>query len=116
MMGTDFNQVLLLEVALDLARSLNNEDRFDRLLTSIRKVINCDAVALLGLHEQWLTPLAIQGLSYDTLGRRFKVAEHPRLQQLCAAGRPYRFASNCPLPDPFDGLLLATSGDLPVHS
>jgi anaerobic nitric oxide reductase transcription regulator len=95
---------------------LNNDDRFDRLLTSIRKAINCDAVALLGLHEQCLTPLAIQGLSHDTLGRRFNVAEHPRLQQLCHAGKPHRFASDCPLPDPFDGLLLARSGDLPVHS
>lgn len=110
------NSRLLLEVALDLANSLNNDDRFDRLLTSIRKAIRCDAVVLLGLHQQVLTPLAIQGLSADTMGRRFALAEHPRLQQLCLNAGPYRFPSDCPLPDPYDGLLLARSGDLPVHS
>lgn len=110
------NNRLLLEVALDLANSLNNEDRFDRLLTSVRKAIRCDAVVLLGLHQQVLTPLAAQGLSADTMGRRFALAEHPRLQQLCLSAGPHRFASDCPLPDPYDGLLLARSGDLPVHS
>lgn len=110
------NSRLLLEVALDLANSLNNDDRFDRLLTSIRKAIRCDAVVLLGLHQQVLTPLAIQGLSADTMGRRFALAEHPRLQQLCLSTGPYRFPSDCQLPDPYDGLLLARSGDLPVHS
>lgn len=107
---------VLLEVALDLANSLNNENRFDRLLTSIRKAIRCDAVVLLGLHQQVLTPLAIQGLSADTIGRRFLLSEHPRLQQLCSSPVPYRFPASCNLPDPYDGLLLSRSGDLPVHS
>ena len=110
------NNRLLLEVALDLANSLNNEDRFDRLLTSVRKAIRCDAVVLLGLHQDVLTPLAAQGLSADTMGRRFALAEHPRLQQLCLSAGPHRFASDCPLPDPYDGLLLARSGDLPVFN
>ena len=56
----DFDSTLLLEVALDLANSINNDDRFDRLLASIRKAIKCDAVALLGLHENLLTPLAFK--------------------------------------------------------
>ncbi|GGY84574.1 regulatory protein LuxO [Cellvibrio zantedeschiae] len=110
------NTNLLLEVALDLANSLNNENRFDRLLTSIRKAIRCDAVVLLGLHQQVLTPLAIQGLSPDTIGRRFLLSEHPRLQQLCQSSGPHRFAADSDLPDPYDGLLLSRSGDLPVHS
>lgn len=110
------NLTLLLDVALDLANSLNNENRFDRLLSSIRKAIRCDAVALLGLHNQVLTPLAIQGLSADTLGRRFLLSEHPRLHLLCTSARPYRFPAGCDLPDPYDGLLLSRSGDLPVHS
>lgn len=107
---------LLLEVALDLANSINNDDRFDRLLASIRKAIKCDAVALLGLHDKLLTPLATQGLSSEVLGRRFLLDEHPRLAQLCQADKPLIFPDNCDLPDPYDGLLLARSGDLPVHS
>ncbi|MAK65485.1 MULTISPECIES: nitric oxide reductase transcriptional regulator NorR [unclassified Methylophaga] len=112
----DFDSTLLLEVALDLANSINNDDRFDRLLASIRKAIKCDAVALLGLHDNLLTPLAIQGLSSEVLGRRFHLSEHPRLQQLCNSSKPLIFPDNCDLPDPYDGLLLARSGDLPVHS
>lgn len=107
---------LLLEVALDLANSINNDDRFDRLLASIRKAIKCDAVALLGLHDKLLTPLATQGLLSEVLGRRFLLDEHPRLAQLCQADKPLIFPDNCDLPDPYDGLLLARSGDLPVHS
>ncbi|ALZ74580.1 nitric oxide reductase transcriptional regulator NorR [Rheinheimera sp. F8] len=107
---------LLLEVALDLANSINTEDRFDRLLSSIRKAIRCDAVALLRLQQQVLIPLAIQGLAADTLGRRFLLSEHPRLAALCRAEGVYRFPADCPLPDPYDGLLLAHSGELPVHS
>lgn len=107
---------LLLEVALDLANSLNNDDRFDRLLSSVRKAIRCDAVALLGWQQQVLTPLAIQGLSADTLGRRFVPAEHPRLQALCQSEKPLRFAADCRWPDPYDGLLLTRHGDLPVHA
>lgn len=106
----------LLEVALDLANSINNDDRFDRLLTSIRKAISCDAVALLSLNQQVLTPLATQGLSLDTLGRRFELAEHPRLDKLCKAGGPYCFPSDCSLPDPYDGLLMAQNGEFPVHA
>ena len=107
---------LLLEVALDLANSINTEDRFDRLLSSIRKAIRCDAVALLRLQQQVLIPLAIQGLAADTLGRRFLLSEHPRLAALCRAEGVHRFPADCPLPDPYDGLLLAYSGELPVHS
>lgn len=107
---------LLLEVALDLANSINTEDRFDRLLNSIRKAIRCDAVALLRLQQQTLIPLATQGLTPDTLGRRFLLSEHPRLAALCQADGVYRFPADCQLPDPYDGLLLAHSGELPVHS
>ena len=62
----EVNSTLLIEVALDLANSISSDDRFDRLLTSIRKAINCDAVALLALGDGVLTPLAIQGLVPDT--------------------------------------------------
>ena len=107
---------LLIQIALDLANSINNEDRFDRLLSSIRKAIKCDAVVLLGLHKELLTPLAIQGLAPEVQGRRFHLADHPRLAQLCEQSGPFIFPDKCDLPDPYDGLLLSRQGDLPVHS
>ncbi|HSC68230.1 MAG TPA: nitric oxide reductase transcriptional regulator NorR [Cellvibrio sp.] len=112
----EVNSTLLIEVALDLANSISSEDRFDRLLTSIRKAINCDAVALLAFGDGLLTPLAIQGLVPDTLGRRFRLADHPRLAAICHSPSPIRFAEDSPHPDPYDGLLLAQPGDLPVHA
>ena len=112
----EVSSTLLLEVALDLTNSIASENRFDRLLTSIRKAISCDAVALLAVNGDVLTPLAIQGLSPDTLGRRFHTQDHPRLAIICNAQHPIRFAADAPEPDPYDGLLLAQSGDIPVHA
>ncbi|KKM19863.1 hypothetical protein LCGC14_1651340, partial [marine sediment metagenome] len=107
---------LLVEVALDLANSLNTGDRFDRLLSSIRKAIACDAVVLLGFRDDMLTPLTMQGLSSDVLGRRFLLTEHPRLQEICDSRKPLLFANDCDLPDPYDGLLMSQLGNLPIHS
>jgi len=106
----------LLELALDLSHSLLADDRFERLLTHIRKAINCDAVVLLQLQGDTLKPLALQGLTPDTAGRRFLISEHPRFESICRSRTPVRFSDNSPLPDPYDGLLLALEGDLPVHS
>jgi len=106
----------VIELALDLATSLNTKDRFDRLLDTVRKTINCDAVALLSFHGDVLKPIALQGLSRDTLGRRFYIKDHPRFLALCQSKSPIRFAADSPLPDPYDGLLIDRDGDLPVHS
>jgi len=106
----------IIELALNLAGSLNTKDRFDRLLDTVRKTIVCDSVALLSYHGEILKPIALQGLSRDTLGRRFNVAEHPRFAALCKSKSPIRFPADSPLPDPYDGLLVDRSGDLPVHS
>ena len=106
----------VIELALDLATSLNSKDRFDRLLDTVRKTIACDAVALLSYHGDVLKPIALQGLSRDTLGRRFYIEEHPRFAELCQSKSAIRFAADSPLPDPYDGLLIDREGDLPVHS
>ena len=106
----------VIELALDLATSLNSKDRFDRLLDTVRKTIACDAVALLSYHGDVLKPIALQGLSRDTLGRRFYIEEHPRFAELCQSKSAIRFAADSPLPDPYDGLLIDRAGDLPVHS
>ncbi len=106
----------LIELAIDLSSGLINKDRFERLLNTVRKTVPCDAVALLARQGDRLKPLALQGLSPDTLGRRFVIDQHPRFQQICSSQTPVRFESDSPLPDPYDGLLLAMEGDLPVHS
>jgi len=106
----------LIELALDLAKSLSTNDRFDRLLDTVRKTIQCDAVALLSYHQDILKPLALQGLSRDTLGRRFKIKDHPRFEVLCKSKIPVRFSADCELADPYDGLLIDKEGDLPVHA
>lgn len=113
---SQISSTAIIELALDLASSLNSKDRFDRLLDTVRKAITCDAVALLSFHGDILTPIALQGLSRDTLGRRFYVAEHPRFAALCQSSQPIRFAADSTLPDPYDGLLIDREGDLPVHS
>lgn len=115
-MNGEISSNTLLEFALDLSRSLSSRDRYDRLLDRVRKVIPSDAVALLLREDVRLTPLAIQGLTSDTMGRRFAIEEHPRFDAICQSRLPVRFASNCGLPDPYDGLLLSQDGDLPVHS
>ena len=106
----------LIELAIDLSSGLINTDRFERLLNTVRKTVPCDAVVLLTRQGDRLKPLALQGLSPDTLGRRFEIDQHPRFQQICGSQTPVRFESDSPLPDPYDGLLLAMEGDLPVHS
>ncbi len=52
---------------------------------------------------RWV-PLAVDGLSRDTLGQRFRVGEHPRFAQLLSQTGPTRFAADSGLPDPYDGL------------
>ncbi|EEX64390.1 anaerobic nitric oxide reductase transcription regulator NorR [Vibrio metoecus] len=112
----EFSLSTLLEMTVGLASGANNEERFHRLLDAVRKAVTCDCVVLMSLQHDMLTPLAMQGLTRDTLGRRFIVSEHPRLAQICNAALPVRFAADCPLPDPFDGLLLDSEDDLPMHS
>ena len=106
----------LIELSLNLAQSLTGNDRFDRLLSTIRKTITCEAVAVLAFNGEYLVPLALQGLSKDTLGRRYVINEHPRLVEICKSNKVVRFPANCPLPDPYDGLLVDREGDLPVHA
>ena len=101
----------------DLAQELPERERLRRLLAALRTLLPADAVALLRLNGEWLHPVAIDGLMPDTLGRRFKVAEHPRFAQLLAAGQAMRFAPDSPLPDPYDGLVAQSlhQGPLEVH-
>lgn len=98
----------LLDIALDLAESLATEDRFRRLLAAVRRMVPCDAAALLALRDGVLVPVVVDGLQPEVVGRRFDPAEHPRLLRLLGAEGPVRFTGS-PLPDPFDGLFLEPS-------
>merc|ERR1711916_108285 len=66
--------------------------------------------------DEVLTPVYQTGLTADTLGRRFKISEHPRFKQICNSKTPVSFSEDCELPDPYDGMLLSHQGDLPVHA
>jgi len=105
----------LTPLVADLSRELPDEERYRRLLCSLRELFPCDAVALLKLEGDILVPLCVEGLSPDTLGRRFAVADHPRLSQLLQQRGPIRFAADCDLPDPYDGLVEGQHGHLPIH-
>ena len=116
---------LLLNAVLPLVAELSSQlpetERYRRLLAALRTVLPADAAALLRCErgadgQDWLRPLAIDGLSPDTLGRRFRLAEHPRFAALLAAGQALRFPTDSPLPDPYDGLVEHHShAPLPVH-
>ncbi|WLH78461.1 MULTISPECIES: nitric oxide reductase transcriptional regulator NorR [unclassified Pseudomonas] len=105
----------LLPLVADLSRELPEGERYRRLLQAMRALLPCDAAALLRLDGEWLVPLAVDGLSPDTLGRRFKVSEHPRFAVLLASPGPTRFDSDSELPDPYDGLVAGIHGQLEVH-
>ncbi len=105
----------LLPLVADLSRELPESERYRRLLEAMRALLPCDAAALLRLDGEWLVPLAVDGLSPDTLGRRFKISEHPRFAALLEGPGPTRFASDSPLPDPYDGLVHGLDEALHVH-
>lgn len=111
----------LLPLVAELPSRLPETERYRRLLAALRAVLPGDAAALLRCErgengDDWLRPLAIDGLSPDTLGRRFRVAEHPRFAALLAADQALRFPTDTDLPDPYDSLVAHHSGaPLPVH-
>jgi len=105
----------LVPLVADLPQDIAEAERYRRLLQTLRTLFPCDAVALLRLEGDSLLPLATDGLSRDTLGRRFKVTEHPRLSALLESAGPQRFAPGSTLPDPYDGLIEGLHGHLEVH-
>jgi anaerobic nitric oxide reductase transcription regulator len=95
----------LLDIARDLTASLAAQDRYDRLLAAIRRVVPYDAACLLRLVGDDLVPVAGHGLAREALARRYPRHEHPRLDAILRSPDPVRFPPDSPLPDPFDGLL-----------
>lgn len=95
----------LWQIAVDLSHSMPGEVQFQRLIAAIASVLPCDAVVLFHLRDGVLVPVASHGLAPELMGRRFVPAANPRLEHILASGDPVRFAIDCDLPDPFDGLL-----------
>ncbi|TVL20795.1 nitric oxide reductase transcription regulator [Shewanella xiamenensis] len=110
------SQTDLTRIALDITSGLAHRDRFSRLLNTVRENLHCDAAALLTFHGQYFTPLAIDGLNDDVLGRRFILNEHPRLEAIARAGDIVRFPADSELADPYDGLIPNQTGALKVHA
>ncbi|WP_372724514.1 nitric oxide reductase transcriptional regulator NorR [Immundisolibacter sp.] len=105
----------LAQVVDTLTRDEPDEAGYTRLLEAVQALFPCDATALLRLDGDTLRPLAVTGLSHDTLGRRFRLQDHPRLLTLLQRRGPTRLAADCQLPDPYDGLVEGRTGQLEVH-
>ncbi len=105
----------LTSIVEDLSRDLPSEQRYKNLLTAMQRSFPCDAAALLQLEGSYLKPLAIDGLSDDTMGRRFEVDENPRLASLLHSREPVRFPADSDMPDPYDGLVETEDHLLHVH-
>ncbi|MBG6027264.1 nitric oxide reductase transcriptional regulator NorR [Proteus columbae] len=100
-----FSVDVLAKIAIELQKDVGHQDRFQRLVTTLRQVLNCDAAALLRYEPHQFIPLAIDGLVPDVLGRRFLLEGHPRLETIARAGDVVRFPADSDLPDPYDGLI-----------
>ena len=108
----------MLEASLlaDLTVELANAVRLQRLVHTLREHFACGAVGLLRLDGDSLRPVAAVGLVHEALGRRFVIAQHPRLAAIMATREPTWFEPDSRLPDPYDGLLDNHVGEpLPVH-
>lgn len=66
-----FSVEVLASIAIELQRGIGHQDRFQRLISTLRQVLECDASALLRYESRQFIPLAIDGLAQDVLGRRF---------------------------------------------
>lgn len=100
----------LLEVALELVANSATVEKYQRFVAVARKLIACDAIALLRLDGDVLVPVALDGLRGEAMARRFSTVEFARLARILTASAPIRFTGD-ETPDPFDGLF-ADRGDV----
>ena len=105
----------VIKIVSALALDVPDKERYQNFLEALVDIIPCDAAGLLRLEGKVLRPLAVSGLSQDTLGRRFVVSEHPRLLRILNSPVAVRFEADSPLPDPYDGLVSTLDGRLDIH-
>ncbi len=107
---------VLLDIALNLTSNQNSDAQYQHLIDGIDQVFPCDASALFIFDQDgFLVPVAVKGLANSVLGRRFFPKAHPRLEAIMQSKQPVRFDANCPLPDPYSGVLLSEEAELDVH-
>lgn len=106
---------ILTTMVSDLSQSLEQRERYRRLLEGLRSIVAFDAAALLQLDRDVLQPVAVYGLMDDTLGRQFRAKEHPRLAMILDSRAPVRFPADSDLPDPYDGLVKGVGQLVHVH-
>ncbi|MFZ5509551.1 MAG: nitric oxide reductase transcriptional regulator NorR [Pseudomonadota bacterium] len=114
-MTTSSAFVNLAGAVADLSKAMPREVRYARLLDAFLHSFPCDAIALLERDGEQLVPRAVEGLSTDTLGRRFVIRDQPRLAQILHSTAPVRFPADSALPDPYDGLVEKAGDHLYVH-
>ena len=67
----------LIAIALDLTAALTAQERYQRLLDTLRRVIPYDAAALFHVRQDALVITAASGLAPDAMGRPFRRQDHP---------------------------------------
>lgn len=105
----------LSHIVADLSRELPPKARYHRLLEALMNSFAYDASAILQLDGDTLIPRAVKGLNPDVMGRRFKISEHPRLEEIVQSRGIVRFPPDSPLPDPYDGHIDTPDHHLFIH-
>src|SRR5690606_28501536 len=82
---------VLLEIVGDLTASLGARDRYERLLSAVRRLVPYDAACLLRLQGDELVPLAGHGLVPAALARPYPRSRHPRLDAILRSPAPVLF-------------------------
>lgn len=107
----------ILAIATDLTSSINSQDRYDRLLKTVKDILKSDAATLLKKEGKSLRLIASDGMRPGTLLSQYPLKEHPRLEIICQSTTPVLFPSDSTLPDPFDRCLEKNHGEqVHVHS
>ena len=70
------------ELLQDLITDMPAAERFERIVTGLHERFECGAVVLLRLQREHLHPVAIRGLVAEAHGRKFGLAQHPRLSAI----------------------------------
>lgn len=92
-------------ISSDLATAMTAQERYQRLLVSLRRAIPYDAAALMKREGDALRIVVSHGLSADAAARSFPIDAHPRLEAIFRSRAPLIFPADSPLPDPFDGMM-----------
>lgn len=94
-----FSVDVLAGIAIELQSGIGHQDRFQRLITTLRQVLECDASALLRYESRQFIPLAIDGLAQDVPTAASRWRDIRGWRRLPAPGTWYVFLPTaiCPI-------------------